>query len=222
MRGDIGPASSEQRRFGPNCGPIIPNMGPKVSLGDALFSGVQQRVLAVLFGMPERSFYRNELLQLTKSGKGALQRELERLEKSGLVTVRSQGNQRHYQANKAAPIFNELHGIVLKTFGVADVVRRHLAPLAGRIQAAFIYGSIAKGTDTAASDVDLLVVSASVGYQDIIAALQAAEKKIGRKINPTLYKLVELRRKRAAGDGFVARVLQQPKIFVIGTDGELE
>lgn len=197
-------------------------MGPKVQIGEALFSGVQQRVLAVLFGMPERSFYRNELMQLTKSGKGALQRELERLEKSGLVTVRSQGNQRHYQANKAAPIFEELHGIVVKTFGVADVVRRHLAPLAERIQAAFIYGSIAKKTETAASDVDLLVVSATVGYQDLIEALQPAEKRIGRKINPTVYKPAELRRKRAERNSFVVRVLQQPKIFVIGSDGELE
>src|SRR3954463_35185 len=131
-------------------------MGPKMRMGEALFSGVQQRVLALLFGMPERSFYRNELLKLTDSGKGALQRELERLEKSGLVTVRAQGNQRHYQANKAAPIFQELHGIVIKTFGVADVVSQHLAPLADRIQAAFIYGSIAKKSETASSDVDLL------------------------------------------------------------------
>ena len=197
-------------------------MGSRVRLGDALFSGVQQRVLAVLFGMPERSFYRNELLQLTKSGKGALQRELERLEKSGLVTVRSQGNQRHYQANKTAPIFEELHGIVVKTFGVADILRHHLAPLAGRIQAAFIYGSIAKRTETAASDVDLLVVSPSVGYQDVIEALQPAEKTIGRKINPTVYKPAELRRKRSERSSFVVRVLEQPKIFLIGSDAELE
>ena len=197
-------------------------MGPRLRLGDALFSGVQQRVLAVIFGMPERSFYRNELLQLTRSGKGALQRELERLEKSGLVTVRAQGNQRHYQANSAAPIFEELHGIVVKTFGVADVLRQYLAPLAERIQAAFIYGSIAKRAETAASDVDLLVVSASVGYQDVIEALQPAEKKIGRKINPTVYKPAELRRKRAERSSFVVRVLQQPKIFLIGSDAELE
>jgi predicted nucleotidyltransferase len=197
-------------------------MGPRLRLGDALFSGVQQRVLAVIFGMPERSFYRNELLQLTRSGKGAMQRELERLEKSGLVTVRAQGNQRHYQANSAAPIFEELHGIVVKTFGVADVLRQYLAPLAERIQAAFIYGSIAKRAETAASDVDLLVVSASVGYQDVIEALQPAEKKIGRKINPTVYKPAELRRKRAERSSFVVRVLQQPKIFLIGSDAELE
>jgi predicted nucleotidyltransferase len=105
---------------------------------------------------------------------------------------------------------------------VADVVRQHLAPLAGRVQAAFIYGSVAKKTDTAASDVDLLVVSGNAGYQDLIEALQPAEKKIGRKINPTLYKPAELRRKRAERNSFIVRVLQQPKIFVIGSDGDLE
>ena len=94
--------------------------------------------------------------------------------------------------------------------------------LAERIQAAFIYGSIAKKSDTAASDVDLLVVSANVGYQDVIEALQPAEKKIGRKINPTVYKPAELRRKRAERNSFIVRVLQQPKTFVIGSDGDLE
>jgi len=197
-------------------------MGTTTTLGDALFSGVQQRVLAVLFSAPDRSFYNNELLQLTGSGKGALQRELERLENSGLVTARLQGNQRHYQANKAAPIFEELHAIVVKTFGVADVVRRCLVRWSDRIHCAFIYGSIAKKTDTAASDIDLFVVSEKIGYQDLIGALQPAEEKLARKINPTVYTPAELRRRRASANSFIVRVLQRPKIFLIGSDNDLE
>jgi predicted nucleotidyltransferase len=190
-------------------------------LGDALFAGVQQRVLGTLFGNPERSFFGNELLRLTASGKGALQRELDRLVKAGLVTVRSIGNQKHYQANPAAPIFEELRGIAVKTFGVGDFVREALRPLARKISAAFIYGSIAKRADTTRSDIDLLVVSETLGYQDLIRALQPAERQIGRKISPTLYSAAELAKKRSGKSSFVTRILEQPKIFLIGSDRDL-
>jgi len=191
-------------------------------LGDALFAGVQQRVLGALFGNPERSFYGNELLRLTGSGKGALQRELDRLVKAGLVTVRSVGNQKHYQANPEAPIFEELRGIAVKTFGVGDVLRGALLPLAKKIRTAFIYGSVARRADTTRSDIDLLVVSDSLGYQDLIKALQTAERGLGRKISPTLYSAVELAKKRSGKNAFVLRVLEQPKIFLIGSDRDFE
>ena len=191
-------------------------------LGDALFAGVQQRVLGALFGNPERSFYGNELLRLTGSGKGALQRELDRLVKAGLVTVRSVGNQKHYQANPEAPIFEELRGIAIKTFGIGDVLRGALLPLAKKIRTAFIYGSVARRADTTRSDIDLLVVSDSLGYQDLIKALQTAERGLGRKISPTLYSAVELAKKRSGRNAFVLRVLEQPKIFLIGSDRDFE
>ena len=191
-------------------------------MGDALFAGVQQRVLGALFGNPERSFYGNELLRLTGSGKGALQRELDRLVKAGLVTVRSVGNQKHYQANPEAPIFEELRGIAIKTFGIGDVLRGALLPLAKKIRTAFIYGSVARRADTTRSDIDLLVVSDSLGYQDLIKALQAAERGLGRKISPTLYSSVELAKKRSGKNAFVLRVLEQPKIFLIGSDRDFE
>lgn len=191
-------------------------------LGDALFAGVQQRVLGALFGNPERSFYGNELLRLTGSGKGALQRELDRLVKAGLVTVRSVGNQKHYQANPEAPIFEELRGIAVKTFGLGDAVRGALLPLAKKIRAAFIYGSVARRADTTRSDIDLLVVSDSLGYQDLIKALQTAERGLGRKISPTLYSAPELAKKRSGKNAFVLRILEQPKIFLIGSDRDFE
>lgn len=202
-------------------GPIIPNMGPETSLANALFGGVQQRLLGVLFGSPDRSFYRNELMRLAGSGKGALQRELDRLEKSGLVTVREVGNQKHYQANRDAPIFEELRGIVIKTFGLADLLRQALLGLAGKINAAFIFGSVAKRSDTARSDVDVFVVSDDLGYQELFKALQPVEKKLRRKINPTVYSGAELAHKRAEHNAFVSRVLKQPKIFLVGGESDL-
>ena len=128
----------------------------KCSVADALFSGLQQRLLAVLFGQPDRSFYGNELLRLTGTGRGALQRELEKLVSADLVTVTPIGNQKHYQANAAAPIFAELRGIVMKTLGLADVLRTALNAVADRIELAFVFGSVARGTDTATSDIDLM------------------------------------------------------------------
>lgn len=134
------------------------------SIADALFPKVRQRVLAVLFGTPDRSFYANELIALAQSGTGAVQRELADLSKAGFLTVSKQGNQKHYQANANSPVFAELRGLVLKTMGLADVLRAALAPLAGQIDGAFVYGSMARQQDTAQSDVDLMIVSNTLGY----------------------------------------------------------
>ena len=191
------------------------------SLGDVLFSGVQQRLLTFFFGQPDRSFYTNELLRLTGTGKGALQRELERLQSAGLVTATQIGNQKHYQANRAAPIFDEVRGIVQKTFGLAGVLRAALADLANWIQVAFVFGSVAKGTDTAASDIDVLVVAEDLSYADLFEHLAPAEATLGRKVNPTLYTPSEFARKQREDNHFVTRVMAQSKIFLIGGEHDL-
>jgi predicted nucleotidyltransferase len=193
----------------------------KISVADALFSGLQQRLLGLLFGQPDRSFYGNELLRLTGTGRGALQRELEKLVSGDLATVTSIGNQKHYQANAASPIFAELRGIVLKSVGLADVLRMALADVADRIRIAFVFGSVAKGTDTASSDIDLMIVADNLGYTDLFERLATAETTLGRKVNPTLYTPAELTEKVRAENNFVLRVLEQPKIFLIGSEREL-
>lgn len=193
----------------------------KISVADALFPGLQQRVLGLLFGQPDRSFYGNELLRLTGTGRGALQRELEKLVAADLVTVTSIGNQKHYQANAASPIFGELRGIVLKSIGLADVLRTALKDVADRIRIAFVFGSVAKGTDTAASDIDLMVVADEISYTDLFEGLATAEQMLGRKVNPTLYTPAALAEKIRAENNFVLRVLSQPKIFLIGGEHEL-
>jgi len=190
-------------------------------LADALFAKVQQRVLSVLFGNPRRSFYANEVIGLARSGTGAVQRELARLEASGLVTVTRVGKQKHYQANAGSPLFEELRALVLKTVGLADVLRVVLAPVSRSIRAAFVYGSIAKGQDTAASDIDLMVISDSLTYPDLFAALEAASAQLGRKVAPTIYSPKELSRRVKQDNAFVTRVLAQPKVWLIGSERDL-
>lgn len=186
------------------------------STADALFPKVRQRVLAVLFGSPDRSFYTNEVIGLAQSGAGAVQRELAGLAEAGLLTVRKQGNQKHFQANVASPVFAELRGLVLKTMGLADVVRAALVPPAPQIEQAFVFGSIARQEDTAQSDVDLLVVSDTMGYGEVFAALESASQTVGRTINPALYSVADFRSRQAGDNAFINRVMQQPKIWLIG------
>jgi len=188
------------------------------STADALFPKVRQRVLSVLFGAPDRSFYTNEVIGLAQSGAGAVQRELADLAGAGLLTVRKQGNQKHFQANAASPVFAELRGLVLKTMGLADVLRAALAPLAPQIARAFVFGSIAKQQDTAESDVDLLVVSDTLGYGDVFAALEGASQTLGRTINPALYSAADFQARLQGDNAFINRVMQQPKIWLIGQE----
>lgn len=191
-------------------------------MASALFSKVRQRVLAVLFGNPGRSFYANEVIALAQSGTGAVQRELVALSEAGLLTVRRQGNQKHYQANADAPVFAELRGLVLKTMGLADVLRVALAPLAPQITMAFVYGSVAKQQDTAASDIDVMIVSEDLGYADVFGALENATATLGRKVNPTLYTPAEVAKRIRQDRAFVTRVLQQPKIWLLGNEEQLD
>jgi predicted nucleotidyltransferase len=193
----------------------------RISLADALFTGTQQRVLALLFGQPDRSFYANEIIALVRAGSGAVQRELARLAKSGLVTVQVSGNQKHYQANPASPIFQELCGVVRKTMGLAEPLREALSPLAKRIDAAFVYGSVAKRSDSASSDIDLMIVSDDLTYADLYEALEAVSQQLGRKVNPTIFTSSELAKRVAARGAFVKRVLEQPKVWLKGDEHAL-
>ena len=212
----------------PILGIFMPNMGMKLSapsrrtgLADALFSGTKQRVLGLLFGQPSRSFYATELIGLAASGSGAVQRELANLAASGLVTVKAVGNQKHYQANAESPIFAELCGIAQKTVGLGEPLREALAPLAQRIIAAFVYGSVAKKTDTANSDIDLMLLSDDVSYGEAFAALEAASGQLGRAVNPTIFTRQEFAKRVKAEESFLTRVLAQPKVWIVGGENDV-
>lgn len=193
----------------------------QASLADALFSTTQQRVLGLLFGQPERSFYASELIALVGAGSGAVQRELARLQQSGLVTVRRLGTQKHYQANPDSPLFAELSAIARKTVGLAEPLKQALRTLAPQITAAFVFGSVAKRKDTAASDIDLMIVSDKLTYADAYAALESVGRRLGRTVNPTVYTRREFARRRRDGNAFLTRVLAQPKLWIVGSEDDL-
>lgn len=187
-------------------------------MASALFTPVQQRVLALLFGHPDRRYQSGELIRLAQGGTGAVHRQLQRLASAGLVAVSREGNQKYYTARQDSPVFAELHGLIIKTVGVVEPLRAALQPVARKIQAAFVFGSIAKGTERAESDLDLLVVSDSLTYPQAYEALQHAEEVIARTVNPTVMTLEEWRKKRTTADSFAKRVASQPKLFVIGDE----
>jgi len=188
---------------------------------DALFTKTQQRVLGLLYGNPSRSFYSNEIVRLSGVGIGTVHRELARLHASGLVTAGLIGNQKHYQANRAAPVFDELRGLALKTFGVADVLRSALEALASRIRVAFVHGPIVSGKDSADQKVDLMVLSDYLAYGELIAALAPAERALGRGVNPAIYGRVEFMRRASQEGGYPGRALEGPRILLIGSDVDI-
>ncbi|MDE0060478.1 MAG: nucleotidyltransferase domain-containing protein [Defluviicoccus sp.] len=197
-------------------------MGSATStLAGALFTATQQRVLALLFGQPDREFYVTEIIALAGSGRGAVQRELARLAGSGLAAVSRAGNRKHYRANRDSPLFDEICSIVRKTMGLEESVRGALEPLADRLHLALLFGSVVRGTDTAASDIDLLLVSDDLTLEAVYAALAPVERSLGRRVTPTVYKSAEFDQRRREGAGFLTRVLQGPHVVVAGSlDGK--
>lgn len=193
---------------------------PNIPLSDVLFTATQRKVLGLLYGNPQQSFYANEIARHAQVGKGSLMRELERLQRAGILTMTRQGNQTHYRANPDCPIHAELLGIVRKTFGIGEPLRAALAPLAGQLTWAFVYGSIAKGSEHAGSDIDLMLIGDGLSYAELMERLLPVEEQLGRTINPTLYTPDEWQARKAAGNSFVLRVAEQDKIELIGHDPE--
>lgn len=193
-----------------------------VGLSDALFSKVQQRVLALIFGQSDRSFYTSEIMRNVQSGVGAVGRELSKLERSGLVSVERIGNRKHYRANHAAPIFEELRGLIEKTVGLAEPIKKSFQPYAGRIKSAFVYGSVARGTDTARSDIDLMVIGNDLNYSDLYTATQNTEIALRRKINPLFLSSRDWHRKASDKGSVFHKISQSPKIFIVGSEEDLQ
>lgn len=188
----------------------------RTGLADALFTSTQQRVLGLLFGQPDRSFYVTQVMELAGSGRGAVQRELQRLERANLVSVQMHGNQKHYRANQQSPLFAEICSIVRKTVALEEPLTAAVKSLPGKVHLALIYGSIAKRTDTSASDIDLLIVADELTLEGIYSALSSAEQLLNRKVNPTLYTSEEFEHRRGT-NAFLKRVLGGPVIVLSGS-----
>jgi predicted nucleotidyltransferase len=192
------------------------------SIASALFGQTRRKVLALLFGHPNESFYLREIVRTVGGGTGAVQRELEQLTNAGLILRKADGRQIYFAANPDSPVFEEVRGLVTKTMGMHEVIRLALADFAERelILSAFIYGSAAAGTDRPESDVDLMVIG-DLTLSALLPVLRPLQDQLGREINPTIYPVEELRHKLAGGNHFLKAVLSRPKIMVAGNENEL-
>jgi uncharacterized protein len=190
-------------------------------LGDALFTTTQQKVLGLLYSRPEKTFYTKEILRMTGMGVATIKRELDRMLASGIISMTRIGNQHHYQANEGCPIYSELLGIVRKTFGISDVIKNALMTLDNQIVFSFIYGSIAKGEETTASDIDILLIADGLAYADVMARLMDAEQLLGRPVNPSIYTLGQIKEKLQQNNAFISRVMEQPKIWLKGSEDDV-
>ena len=186
-----------------------------------MFGSTRQAVLRILFAEPGRRLHLRQIIRDAGAGTGAVQRELARLAAAGIVSSTREGRQTYFQANALCPIFPELRGLIRKTFGLADLLRRALEPLRPEIRVAFVFGSIAAGDETPASDVDLLLVGDHISLNDVLPALAEAQRDVAREINPSIYRAEEFCRKLAEGHHFLSSVAAGPKIYLIGGDGEL-
>jgi len=189
-------------------------------LGTILGSKLRVKVLGWLFTHPDERYFVRQLTSLLKEDSTNMSRELIRLEKIGVLVSTKEGKQKYYQANRKSPVYHELHGLIVKTTGVADVLRSALSPSAGRIKVAFIFGSIASGNEDKASDIDMMIVGA-ISFGDTVSLLSPAEEKLGREINPVVYPIAEFKQKVRADHHFVKTVLNNKKIFLIGDEDEL-
>lgn len=206
----------------PPKGTIVPEMGtptPNEPALAALFGKSRRAVLALLLGRPDESFYVREVVRAAGVGQGTVQRELEQLTRAGIVRRFTRGRQVYFQADADCPIFPELRGIVWKTVGLVDVLRKALDPLARQITLAFVYGSVARGEQRPGSDIDLCVI-AKMSFAELVNALAPAQKTLAREINPTVYPANEFRRKLASNHHFISRIAEGPKLFIVGDERE--
>lgn len=197
-------------------------MGNSISLATALFTRTQQQLLSLLFGQPQRSFYLRELIERAGIGRGTVQRELGKMTAAELISVKKIGNQKHYQANPQCPIYEELSSIVRKTFGIVDVIRRALLPIDNDIDYAFVYGSIAKGTENAKSDIDLMLIGNKLNYGEVMDLLIPVEGKLGRPVNPSIYTAKQIRDKLKSKNSFISRVMKQDKLWIKGGQDDIK
>jgi predicted nucleotidyltransferase len=192
------------------------------TLAEILFKDYRRRVLGLLLLHPDESYHVREIARLTGTVAGTLHKELTRLADAGILQKEVTGNQVFYRANRDCVIFGELSSILRKTSGLADVLKEALAPVLDQIDFAFVYGSIAKRTETSKSDIDLLVATESLAYADLMSLLVEAERTLGRPVNPTIYEPKQIRKRLEEKNAFVTRVMDQPKIWIKGGDDAIE
>lgn len=183
-------------------------------------SKLRVKVLAWLFTHPDERYFVRQLTIFVKEDSTNVSRELARLQKTGILVSTTEGKQKYYQANRQSPLFNELHGLLVKTAGIADILRFALMPARRRINMAFIFGSMANGTEQRNSDIDMMVIGKTT-FSEIVSLISPAQKTLGREINPVVYPVSEFKQKLSEGHRFLKNILSSNKIFIIGDENEL-
>ncbi len=188
-------------------------------LADALFTKTQQKVLGLLYSHPEKSFYTKEIIRSTGMGVATIKRELDRMLAAGIINMTKVGNQHHYSANTECPIYDDLIGIVRKTFGIVDAIKSALLHNADHINRAFIFGSVASGKETSGSDIDLMIIG-DVGYTEVVSDLYEVQETLGRQINPKIYSKEEWTQMKNKKQAFIKEILSKPQMDVMGDINE--
>lgn len=204
-------------------GTIVPEMGTRMdSVAEALFGRTKRSILGLLFGRPDKSFYLREIVRFSGTGVGAVQRELAQLTCAGLLRREVRGRQVYFSANPDVPVYEELRGLLAKTAGIADILRAALSPFEQEraITAAFIYGSVATGKQGPQSDVDLMIIG-NLRLSDLMPVLRKTQDQIGREINSTIYEPLEFQTRLHKDKHFVRRVIEAPKLMLIGNPDDL-
>ncbi len=187
-----------------------------MSLKDAVFTDSQAKVYLWIFGQPQRSYHLSELRRLTGLGSASLQREINRLVVASLANSTLKGNQRQISANRQSPLFKELSNLTRKVMGAAALLTEALRPIEQKIEVAFLYGSVAKQSDNAESDIDIMMIGSDLRLGEVLEQLLPAEEMLCRKVNPTCYTVGEFKKRLSDTDSFVNKVLSQPIIQLFG------
>ena len=189
------------------------------SIASVLLPEYRRRVLGLLLLRPEEALHGREIARRTGLPAGTITRELTKLAEVGLLKREKRGNQQLYSADTTCPVFAEMASILRKTSGMADVLAQALAPLVSKLQAAFVFGSMAQGRETSGSDIDVILIG-DIGFAQAVQLLYPAQAALGREINPKVFSSDEFAAK-AATDSFLKDVLAKPKIFLMGNDHDL-
>jgi len=195
-------------------------MGTKTKdISAALFPGTKRKILALFFLNPDQEYYFSEVVRLTGTRQGVIQRELRSLTEAEILTSEKRGRQKFYSVNRKHPIFQDLRNIIFKTYGVIGRIGEALEPLAEQIKVAFVYGSFARGEEVSGSDLDLFVIG-NLRLDELVSSLSSAEHAIGREINPTLFSSTEFQKKWSQKNHFLKSVAKSEREFVIGSEDE--
>jgi predicted nucleotidyltransferase len=190
-----------------------------LALGDLLFGRTRARLLATLYDKPDNTFFIRQLARHIDGSAGTVQRELATLTAAGLILREVRENQIFYHANRAHPIFAELHSLLAKTAGVFHMLQEALTPLSDRIEYAFVYGSFAKGEEKAESDIDLLLTG-EITLDELLEQMSPVERQLNRPISPTIFAREELRTKIHSGNHFLKAIQSGPLVSLIGSEHE--